>query len=141
MDRNGRQTGTLGEVGGYFDPMFSRDGSRLALEKHDPGRGSGDIWTVDLARAAFTRLTTAPGYETTPVWSPDGRVAYASDQATTPHIFVNSATAAGAESLLIDTQSRSTGRRTAATSSTWSTAAPRAKTSGSTTRHRRRWRR
>ncbi len=69
MNRSGRLLETLGEIGVYFDPIVSADGAILALERHDPGRGSGDIWTVDLARGAFSRLTSAPGYETTPVWS------------------------------------------------------------------------
>jgi Tol biopolymer transport system component len=107
VNRTGRPLQTLGEVGVYFDPFLSADGTMLALERHDSGRGSGDIWTVDLARGAFSRLTSAPGYETTPVWGPDRRVAYASDQTEAPSIYVNSSTAASAESLLISPPTRS----------------------------------
>ena len=107
VNRAGRPLGTLGEAGVYFDPIASSDGAMLALERHDFGRGSGDIWTVDLARGAFSRLTSAPGYESTPVWSPDGRVAYASDQSTAPSLYVNTASGAGAESLLLTPPSRS----------------------------------
>jgi len=107
LDRYGRPNGTLGDIGIYFDPILSRDGTRLALEIQDSGQGSGDVWTVDLARGAFTRITSLPGYETTPVWSPDGsRVAYASDQSTVPHIFVNSSTGGGDAALFIDSGAR-----------------------------------
>ena len=108
VNRAGRTLGTLGETGVYFDPIASPDGAMLALERQDSGRGSGDIWTVDLARGAFSRLTSAPGYETTPVWSHDGRVAYASDQGpAAPSIYVNTASGAGAETLLVMPPSRS----------------------------------
>ena len=107
VNRSGRPLSTLGETAVYFDPMFSPDGTMLALERHDPGRGSGDIWTVDLARGAFSRLTSAPGYENSAVWSTDGRVAYTSDQSPIPQIYVNNASGAGAETLLVATGSRS----------------------------------
>jgi eukaryotic-like serine/threonine-protein kinase len=106
VSRTGRPIQALGEAGVYFDPVLSADGTMLALERNDPGRGSGDIWTVDLSRGAFSRVTSAPGYETTPVWGPGRRVAYASDQTTSPSIYLNSATGAGAESLLISPPTR-----------------------------------
>jgi Tol biopolymer transport system component len=108
VSRTGRPLQTLGEPAVYFDPIFSPDGSAVALEKHDAARGTGDIWTVDLARGAFTRVSAAPGYETTPVWSPDGRrVAYASDQGARPNIYVNAANGGGEEALLVAAGSRS----------------------------------
>jgi Tol biopolymer transport system component len=106
VDRTGRTRETLGEAGVYFDPSISNDGSLLAVERFDAGRGSGDIWTVDLARGAFSRLTSAPGYETTPIWAQDGRVAYGSDQTEIPNIFVRSPSGASAEEVLIASGSR-----------------------------------
>jgi Tol biopolymer transport system component len=101
ISRTGRRLGTIGEPGISFDPTLSPDGTMLALERNDPGRGTGDIWTVDLARGAFSRLTSAPGYETTPAWTADGRVAYSSDQGEKPGLYVNSASGSDGESLLI----------------------------------------
>ena len=106
VSRSGRAIETIGEPAVYFDPALSADGTMLALERSDPGRGSGDIWTVDLARGAFSRLTSASGYETTPVWGSDRRVAYASDQSAAPSMSVNSPAAAAAESLLISPPTR-----------------------------------
>ena len=42
-----------------FDAEFEADlaAAEAALERTDPGRGTGDIWTVDLARGAFSRPT------------------------------------------------------------------------------------
>jgi Tol biopolymer transport system component len=107
VSRSGRPLETVGETGVYFDPIVSPDGAMLALEKHDPGKGSGDIWTVDLARGAFSRLTSAAGFEYTPIWSPDRRVAYGSDQLAAPEFFVNTASGAGAETVLVKPPSRS----------------------------------
>jgi serine/threonine protein kinase/Tol biopolymer transport system component len=107
MTRAGRVLGTVGEPGVHFDPMISRDGNRVSLEKHDRERASGDIWTIDLQRGAFSRLTSAAGFETTPVWSPDGRrVAYASDQGTLPKIYVRDASGTGAEEVLVPGDTR-----------------------------------
>jgi serine/threonine protein kinase/Tol biopolymer transport system component len=101
VDRTGRRVGTLGEPGIAFDPALSPDGTMLALERNDPGRGTGDIWTVDLVRGAFSRLTSAPGYETTPAWTADGRVSYASDQGEKPALYLNAASGSGGESLVV----------------------------------------
>ena len=101
VDRAGRPVQTVGEPAPYFDPAVSADGEHLVVEKHDWSRGSGDVWTVDLARGAFSRLTSAPGFESEAVWSPDGRrVAYSSDQGERPMIYVKNASGTGTEEML-----------------------------------------
>ncbi len=108
LDRTGRLLATLGEPGAHFDPRLSQDGTTVALEKHDWSRGSGDIWTVDLSRGAFSRLTSAPGFESTPIWAPDGRrVAFASDQGPTPKIYVRNASGTGTEEVMVSPPARS----------------------------------
>jgi Tol biopolymer transport system component len=101
VNRSGRRLGTIGEPGIAYDPTLSPDDTMLALERTDPGRGSGDIWTVDLVRGAFSRVTSASGYETTPAWTPDGRITYSSDQGKNPGLYLNSASGAGEESTLV----------------------------------------
>ncbi len=108
LDRTGRPGATLGEPGAYFDPRLSPDGAAVALEKHDWSRGSGDIWTVDLSRGAFSRLTSAPGFESTAIWAPDGRrVAFSSDQGPAPMIYVRNANGTGTEEVLVSPPARS----------------------------------
>src|SRR5439155_21814468 len=59
------------------------------------------LWTVDLGRGAFSRLTSAPGYEDVATWSPDSRrIAFASDQAPSPRILVKDASGTGAEDVI-----------------------------------------
>ncbi len=65
------------------DVKISPDGSKIAFTY------KGDIFTVPAAGGSATRLTTDPAYETTPVWSPDGKtIAYASERHGSADIFV-----------------------------------------------------
>ncbi|MFL6140528.1 MAG: amidohydrolase family protein [Labedaea sp.] len=62
---------------GYFasDPDFSPDGRSLVYVSDRAG--DADLWLRDLATGAEHRLTTLPGAQMTPRWSPDGgRIAY-----------------------------------------------------------------
>lgn len=57
------------------DVKISPDGSKIAFTY------KGDIFTVPVAGGDATRITSDPGYEQLPVWSPDGRtIAFASDR-------------------------------------------------------------
>ena len=60
-------------------PRLSPDGRRMALQVVDSARGNPDIWVEDLKDGSLVRVTTAPGSDVFPVWSPDGRrLAYGS---------------------------------------------------------------
>jgi Tol biopolymer transport system component len=107
VSRTGRPISTIGETARYFDPRLSPDGTRLVIEKHDPDRGSGDIWTADLERGTFSRLTSEAGFEVSAVWSPDGRrIAYASDQEAAIKIYAKNASGTGSEELLASVDAR-----------------------------------
>jgi Tol biopolymer transport system component len=58
----------------YSNPRVSPDGSRIIVQ-------AGDLWMQDLARGSFSRLTTGEiltnGF---PIWMPDGRVMYRSQE-------------------------------------------------------------
>jgi serine/threonine protein kinase/Tol biopolymer transport system component len=105
FNRAGRALGTVGEPGVYFDPTLSPDGTMLAVEKGDVDRGSTDLWTVDLTRGAFSRLTSAAGFESVATWSPDDRrIAFSSDQAP-PRMMVKNANGTGAEEVISESRS------------------------------------
>jgi serine/threonine-protein kinase len=55
----------------YTSARLSPDGTRIAAQI-DLG-DAADVWVVDIARGALTRLTTDPGFDGSPMWSPDGR--------------------------------------------------------------------
>jgi serine/threonine-protein kinase len=52
------------------NPAFSPDGGRIALTILE--KGNQDVWVYDPQRDAITRLTSS-GFNTSPVWSPDGQ--------------------------------------------------------------------
>jgi dipeptidyl aminopeptidase/acylaminoacyl peptidase len=71
-DREGTSLGTVGEPEPYWSLALSPEGTRVAVEIAEDTAES-DIWIHDLSRDTRTRFTTLPGFESTPVWSPDGR--------------------------------------------------------------------
>jgi Tol biopolymer transport system component len=100
--RTGQPLGTLGDADVYYDPTLSPDGGSVAVEKRDPDRQATDLWTVDLARGTFSRLTSEPGFESVPIWSPDGRrIAYGSDEGTGPNIWLKNASGTGEQELVV----------------------------------------
>lgn len=73
FDRQGKPVGTAGEPGLYRTLTISPDGKRIAVERAETGTQNRDIWLVDVASGAMTRLTSDPGFDAFPIWSPDGR--------------------------------------------------------------------
>jgi Tol biopolymer transport system component len=77
MDREGKFTPLREAPGDYYNPAFSPDGKRLALEIFDGKRR--DIWVYEWERDTPTRLTFAGDENANPVWTPDGqRIVYSS---------------------------------------------------------------
>jgi hypothetical protein len=56
----------------YSEAKLSPDGRRIAVAIQEGNRPS-DIWTYDLERGAFTRITFGAGIEGAPQWTRDGR--------------------------------------------------------------------
>ena len=59
-DRAGNQLGTVGVSGDYQGVRISPDGGRVLFDRSQPGVGTYDLWTWDLARGVETRLTSDP---------------------------------------------------------------------------------
>ncbi len=79
LDRKGERLGTVGEPGPYGQIALSPDERRLAVEIVDD-EGQFDLWVIDVSRGVASRLTSDPGNEQDPVWSPDSQeVVYGSD--------------------------------------------------------------
>jgi Tol biopolymer transport system component len=72
VGRDGRRLGTLGKPARYGQISLSPDDKRVAAEISDT-EGAFDLWLVDVARGVPSRLTTDPGDDRDPVWSPDSR--------------------------------------------------------------------
>jgi Tol biopolymer transport system component len=67
MDREGKFTPLRETPGNYYDPAFSPEGKRLALEISDGKRR--DIWVYEWERDTLTRLTFAGENNDHPVWN------------------------------------------------------------------------
>ncbi|MFL6227625.1 MAG: protein kinase domain-containing protein [Pyrinomonadaceae bacterium] len=105
FDRAGNRLGTVGEPGPYDSLDLAPDGRRAAVMQFDADGRAADVWTVDLARGARTRLTFDPHSDDNPLWSPDGsRIAFSSNrQGPNFDLFAKSASGTGEDELLLHT--------------------------------------
>src|SRR4030095_1096424 len=71
----------------WSNATFSPDGRRLAMDIID--NGNTDIWIYDVDRDQLSRLTTDPGDDLAPTWTPDGRrVVFSSTRGgTVPNLY------------------------------------------------------
>lgn len=91
-DRQGKMTGTLGKPGEYTQPVFSPDGTRVAVIL------AGDVWIFDIATGAGTRITSTPAAENSPVWLRNGReIAYRATRGNATAVYRNATTGAISE--------------------------------------------
>jgi hypothetical protein len=68
VDRSGKQTALFG-FAFFFSPRISHDGKRIAVDS-SATNGPGDLWMIDAATNAGTRLTFDPANESAPTWGP-----------------------------------------------------------------------
>ena len=102
FDAAGRQLGSVGEPGSYADLRLSPDGKRGAISLVDAGRGTRDIWILDIARDLLTRFTFDAADEQNPVWSPDGqRIVFNSRRSARLDLYEKPASGAGSETVLL----------------------------------------
>jgi Tol biopolymer transport system component len=101
VDRAGKPLGTVGPPGEYEYPRLAPDGKRVVVGRLDPQTRTRDIYVIDLARGAGSRLTFDPGEDRLPVWSPDGsRIAWSANREGAFQIYQKLADGVGPEELL-----------------------------------------
>ena len=90
----GKEIGSLGAGSDVYAPRLSLDGKRVAFSRRD---GSNtDIWVAELEGNTTTRFTFDPGYDSYPVWSPDGAsIAFSSAAAGPLNLYRKSSSGAG----------------------------------------------
>jgi eukaryotic-like serine/threonine-protein kinase len=101
-DRSGKKLGTVGPPGDYNDPALSPDGARLVVLRTDQRSRSADIWSFDLGREAFARLSFDSAALGFPVWSPDGeQIVYAAFRSGSTNLYRKAASGSGRDDLLL----------------------------------------
>jgi Tol biopolymer transport system component len=80
-DAAGHQIGTLEIPAGHYEHVdISPDGTRAIFVKSTSPSESA-LWLVDLSNGSAVPVTSAPGRNDSPIWSPDGsRIAFAADR-------------------------------------------------------------
>ena len=78
VDRQGREEPIGAPLRRYIYPRLSPDGQTIAAVAFDAAT-TGDIWTWSLTRRTQSRLTSSPGTDSYPIWTPDsGAIVYSS---------------------------------------------------------------
>jgi hypothetical protein len=81
VDRSGKQLSLVGTPGYYRWLNLSPNGAQVILERYEPQKVGSDIWSFDLLRETFDRLTSDSSSNIYPHWSPDGKhLAFASNR-------------------------------------------------------------
>jgi serine/threonine-protein kinase len=101
--RDGARSVLLEQNGWSAYPRFSPDGSRLVYDlSSGDGTGAVDLWVLDVARGARTRVTLDGDNRFYPVWTPDGvRLTHATTSGPRAAIVSTSADGSGAADTLL----------------------------------------
>ncbi len=105
FDRQGNVVTTVGERGMYRGPVFSPDGTLLAVSEDDLVNETVDLWVIDVATGERTRITSHAKWNEEwaggPVWSPDSRqLAYVGLRDGYEGVYRKASNGEGAEELL-----------------------------------------
>ncbi len=101
FDRDGKQTGLLGDQADYADLELSPDDQRVAVSVLDPAQGTRDLWLFDVKRELRTRFTFDSTSEFEPIWSPDGtRLVFASKASV--DLYQKPSSGSGSEDALLE---------------------------------------
>ncbi len=102
VDRDGRTEPVAEGPRAYQPhPRIAPDGRRIAVASGPVGEFPTDIWTLDVERGVFSRITTGTSADIRPVWSGDGsRIFFTSNRDGNFEIFSKSSDGTGEETPL-----------------------------------------
>jgi len=106
LDRTGNVLATMGDPGEYSGPAFSPDEDRIVVALNDSETKTRDLWILSRKSNQRLRLTSNPGDDLNPLWTPDGRwIIYTSERNGVRSLYRVPADGAGsAEALLATTE-------------------------------------
>ena len=99
VDRNGKEEPLPIPPAFYLGPRISPDGTRVALGRRFESVPY-DTCVSDLDGKILTRLTFGPGANTSPLWTPDGRIVFTSWSGPKAGLLLKSANGTGGEELI-----------------------------------------
>lgn len=104
MKANGMQQHQVTHTGGFLlFPDYSPDGTKLAFGGRLPGDSNEDIFLVNTDGTGLVRLTTDPGNDRLPAWSPDGsKIVFLSDRTGVFQVWVMDADGGNPQQLTTD---------------------------------------
>ncbi len=102
LDRQGNTIGSIASPGEYHAPRLSPDGKRLAVTRIDVRSARGDVWVIDVARGAASRLVSDASVDTIPVWSADAsRILFNSYRGADQALLQKSSHGGGSEEVVL----------------------------------------
>jgi Tol biopolymer transport system component len=104
FDRSGREISKVGDAvtTTLSQPSLSGDGHRVAFYRGVSG--NPDVWLLDLRRGGFSRFTSDPADDVSPVWSPDGsRIIFSSNRRGTHELYQKPVDGDRSEEVLLST--------------------------------------
>ena len=102
VDRGGKPAGSLDAVGSVGGPWLSPDEKRFVADRVDPQTNTIDLWLCDVTGKNVVRFTFDPGNDSSPVWSPDGRlIVWGSNREGNTDLYQKAASGAGQDTLLL----------------------------------------
>jgi Tol biopolymer transport system component len=102
FDRKGNEGGMVGKPGVYGSVFLAPNGRSLAVDQTDMASLNTDIWTYELQRGSGKRLTFDPGFDVTPIWSPDAsRLVFSSNRALNVDLYMKNSDGAQEEKVIV----------------------------------------
>jgi Tol biopolymer transport system component len=104
VDRSGKTVRRLADEGTWFGVDLSPDGKRAAVHRHDPD--GGDIWIFEPGLTNPVKFTfDASQDNSSPIWSSDGRIAFAARRSGKWGLYTKLADNTSGEKLLQESES------------------------------------
>ncbi len=107
MDRTGKQTADLGGPGQIIEPTLSNDEKKLAVGQVDSTSGRVNLWTVDILRKTFSRISNdRDSNHYASLWSGDGsKVVYSARSEKSFDIYEQTASGTAPKRILLSMES------------------------------------
>ena len=99
FSKDGKELGTVGDLGRYATLSLSPDGKQAVVEHARPHH---ELWIYDTERNTRSQFTFGDSASATPLWSPDGKeIAFASDRNGHVDLYLKSVVGSASERMLI----------------------------------------